>query len=87
MSMTPTREQELWMSDQLAKLATPERVNPCVQIFGPGPADKRCKECKFLFANVKSKRYYKCELRDFSNGPKTDHKVNWPACGKFEARK
>lgn len=84
--MPPTAEQETWLSEQFAKLQAPERVNPCIQMFGRGPDGARCKGCAHLYANQKSKRYYKCKLRDFSHGPATDHKVNWVACGKFEAR-
>lgn len=70
-TMTPTREQELWMGDQLAKLHTPERVNPCIQMFGPGPEGAKCKGCVHLYSNEKSRRYYKCRFRYFSNGAKT----------------
>ena len=30
-----------------------------------------------------AKTYFKCELRGITNGPGTDHRANWPACGKF----
>jgi len=59
-------------------------LNPVIKIFGPGPSGERCKNCKHLFYKSYSKKYYKCGLRINNNSTKTDHKVNWPACGKFE---
>lgn len=44
----------------------------------------KCKECRHLYYKQFSKRYYKCAHRKDTNGPATDHKVNWPACGLFE---
>lgn len=58
--------------------------NPCIPIYGPGPTGTRCKSCKFLVRKQYSKNYYKCELRGDTNGPATDHRVNWPSCGKYE---
>lgn len=60
------------------------KVNPLLHVFGKGPEGARCKHCRHLFANCCSKTYYKCDLRPFTRGPGTDHKANWPACGKFE---
>lgn len=58
--------------------------NPMVQAFGYGPEDKRCKHCKHLFHRQFASKYYKCGLRQNTNGPGTDHRVNWSACAKFE---
>lgn len=81
--MTPTQEQELWQADQLSKVATPERVNPCVGLFGKGPEGVTCKRCTHIYHNG---RYLKCDFRTHTNGPGSDHKAGWPACAKFEAK-
>ena len=62
--------------------------NPMVKAYGKGPPGKRCKHCLWLYGKVFSKVYYKCKKRGLdTNGPATDHRVNWTACGKFEALK
>lgn len=77
-------EQAAWLSEQMAK--TPVCENPCVRIFGAGPADVTCKTCSHLYCNVKGHRFYKCDLRKHTNGPASDHKVKWPACAKYSKR-
>jgi hypothetical protein len=88
----PANAQEQWLSEQLAKhnLAlviankgkkNPE--NPCLQVFGPGPEGAKCKTCVHLRYHETARRYYKCDQRAITRGAATDHKVNWPACGKF----
>lgn len=64
--------------------STSTSINPCVDVYGKGPEGKKCKDCIHLYAKQYSKRYYKCELRKNTNGPRTDHRVYWPACGKHE---
>lgn len=61
-------------------------VNPCVQAWGFGPKGVRCEACAHLVVKQAGNRYYKCVRRGATNGPGTDHRVGWPACGKFEAR-
>lgn len=60
--------------------------NPCIRAFGHGPEGRRCKDCDLFVVLQYSKRYFKCRLRQFTHGPATDHRANWPACGKFEGR-
>ncbi|HEX9036962.1 MAG TPA: hypothetical protein VF808_08230 [Ktedonobacterales bacterium] len=36
--------------------------NPCVQMWGPGPAGAICKNCVHLRYISASRRYYKCDL-------------------------
>jgi hypothetical protein len=57
--------------------------NPMVKAYGYGPRDKKCKHCAHLFYKQFSKRYYKCALRENTNGPATDQRVNWNACARF----
>lgn len=58
--------------------------NPCIALYGPDPMGRTCKTCKHLYLKQYSGRYYKCDLRKNTNGPGTDHRVKWPACGKYE---
>jgi len=58
-------------------------ANPCVRVYGPGPENEICKHCRLLYPHHMAKTYYKCELREFTHGPGTDHRVNWPACARF----
>ena len=76
----PVPEVDDWFADQTKNAA---HVNPCMRLYGEGPAGKTCKTCRLLFHTQRSKRYYKCELRNFTHGPGSDHRVNWPACGRF----
>lgn len=61
-------------------------VNPCIGLYGRDALSRTCKSCKHLFAKQYSKRYWKCDLRKNTNGPGTDHRINWPACGKYERK-
>lgn len=61
----------------------PKKTNPLLASFGKSTGDHKCKECIHLYRKHYSKVYIKCDLRPDTNGPGTDHKANWPACGKF----
>ena len=65
----------------------PENINPMVRANGLLEPRRRCKDCKHLFYHMTVKRYYKCDLRGFSYGAATDHRVNWWACTKFKEEK
>lgn len=60
--------------------------NPCVATFGKVPAGRTCETCRHLIVKTFDKRYWKCELRGNTDGSATDHRVRWPACGRFEER-
>jgi hypothetical protein len=77
-------EMQAWLERQ-AK--TPEALNPCVRLFGRGPDGTICKTCRHLFSHRPGKkRFYKCDLRECTNGPGSDHRVRWPACAKYELK-
>lgn len=59
------------------------KVNPMCRAAGITEG-KKCKTCRHLIRKRYSKVYYKCAFRGNTNGPGTDHRVNWPACGKYE---
>jgi len=59
--------------------------NPCLSLYGPGPAGKTCKECIHL---QRFRNFLKCALRKRTYSSATDHKAGYPACGRYEkARK
>src|SRR4051812_26514333 len=63
------------------------KENPCLAVFGAGPVGVTCKTCTHLqLWGGNSRNYYKCALRGHSSGPGTDHRVNWPACKRYEER-
>lgn len=59
------------------------KFNPMVQAYGQKEGFK-CKTCKHLFRKSYAGVYYKCKFRGDANGAGTDHRVNWPACNKYE---
>ena len=59
--------------------------NPCVKVFGKGPESTTCKTCiQLACLGHNGKNYYKCHRRGVSASQTTDHRVNWPSCGKYE---
>lgn len=68
-----------------AELRSP---NPCVRLYGFSKDRKKtCRECVHLYGVGKSRTYYKCSFRKFTHGPGSDHRVRWPACGKFSTER
>lgn len=59
--------------------------NPCIHVWGPGPEGAKCKTCEHLVKWQHARTYYKCDMRRMSASGATDHRVNWRACGKYEA--
>jgi len=39
-----------------------------------------------MYQHRHDKVYWKCDQRKQTNGAGSDHRRNWPACGKFEAK-
>lgn len=60
--------------------------NPMVVAHGAGPADQKCKGCRFLVGIQRSRVFWKCRKRGITSGPGTDHRRAWPACKQFEPR-
>ena len=86
----PDPEAQLWFEKAAEKAGVEGTIsgnctaNPCVRLYGPGPENTACKQCRlFLRKEGYSKTYFKCELRGNTNGPGTDHRANWPACARF----
>ena len=78
-------EQELaFGAPGSAKLPEP---NPCRKLYGPGPKGARCAGCALLHSYAPGNRtYHKCELRVFTRSQRSDHRMRWLACAKFEPR-
>lgn len=76
----PDPQLEEWFADQTASAA---HVNPCVRLHGLAEPEAKCKDCRLFIRKQKGKTYFKCALRGDTNGPATDHRANWPACGRF----
>lgn len=61
------------------------KSNPLLVVYGKGPDGAKCGDCTHLFARGDTAgTYYKCDLRRVTGGPGTDHRVRWPACGRFK---
>lgn len=73
-----------WSGSPIA--APVKHENPCVDLYGPGPKGKQCKDCAKLICFAASSNFYKCRLRKVTHGKATDQKVRWAACGRFEQR-
>ena len=78
------------MSDQLPGfdavpqgLSLPERIVTMHRMYGVAEGLK-CATCAHLYEKRWDKSYYKCGLNRDSNGPATDWRKTWPACGKWE---
>ena len=61
------------------------KTNPCLLLYGAGPESTTCATCTHLHALHMGGTYYKCDLRRLSRSAATDHRMRWPACGKYEA--
>ena len=52
---------------------------------GTGPEGETCKSCNHKTYHECSKRYYKCDLVNWSNGAGTDILLRSPACHRWES--
>lgn len=76
----PDPQLEAWFAEQASD---PALVNPCVRRFGLAEPAAKCKTCQLFIRKHYSKTYFKCALRGDTNGSATDHRANWPACGRY----
>jgi hypothetical protein len=61
--------------------------NPCIALFGPDKFGRGCKTCRHLYRKPGGTRsYLKCAMRKETDGPGSDHRQSWPACGKYERK-
>lgn len=57
--------------------------NPCIRLYGPGPADYRCRDCQHFERHRQGTTWFKCALRKNTGGRATDHRALWQTCGRF----
>ena len=58
------------------------KINPLHGFYGVLEG-KKCKNCSHMYAKLFAKKYLKCDLRNNTAGPSSDHRANWTACGKY----
>jgi hypothetical protein len=75
--------QRTFLTSDGREVVVPRSANPCIALYGDGPADKRCRDCAQMYARDCCRRYWKCRLRKETHGPGSDHRRGWPTCGKF----
>lgn len=63
----------------------PWRIRAMYSAYGVTEGE-RCGTCAHLYMRQFNHRYYKCSMAKQSNGPDTDWRVSWQACGKWEER-
>jgi hypothetical protein len=73
-----------WLIEDFQKPTSLERINPVIAAYGVGPEGRQCKDCTHLCSHGRGKTFYKCDLRNITHGAATDHRIAWPACGKFD---
>lgn len=54
--------------------------------IGSGPAGETCKSCIHARSTMFAKRYWKCDLVKATRSPKTDIRLKWAACSRFEKK-
>lgn len=59
-------------------------ANPMTLLNGLTPS-RICRDCDHLIWHNPGHghNFYKCDLRKITSGAATDHRVRWPACGRF----
>ena len=61
--------------------------NPCRKLYGPGPQGARCAGCALLRSHAPGNRtYHKCALRTYTRSERSDHRMRWLACARFQPR-
>lgn len=63
----------------------PRRHKDMIAMYGEMPGE-RCGDCVHFISISYANTYHKCDLTRMTHGAATDWRVNWPACGRWEAR-
>jgi hypothetical protein len=76
-----------WFNQPIPEPVKPDKhSNPCVALYGKGPEGTTCGQCVQIAGISMAKTFYKCRLRTNTHGAKSDHKLRYPTCGRFEQR-
>ena len=54
--------------------------------IGSGPHGETCKTCVHSYHYEYAKRYWKCDLVKATASPKTDIRLKWAACARWEKK-
>lgn len=79
---------------QAIELAKPVKHTPTghklhaamIRRYGAGPEGQTCRGCKWLRRNGHSRSYLKCGKTLMTNGPASDWRLKWPACGQYDTK-
>lgn len=76
---------EQWIKEQTAKPENklPTRIRSMHSLYGIRE-DEKCGTCVNFKRIQYAGTYFKCQLTKMTHGAKTDWRVNWTACGKWE---
>lgn len=75
---------QLWKQEQQPVTVYPERIRVMWNAYGKRE-NSTCKKCTHLQrVRYHDKRYLKCDLTVQTNGPGTDWRAGWIACGRYE---
>ncbi|MGA2263195.1 MAG: hypothetical protein ABSH28_17400 [Acidobacteriota bacterium] len=64
----------------------PKRIDQMHKLHGVREGSV-CGDCRYLVGKHYDKTYFKCRFFGNSNGPGTDWRRKWEACGKFNERR
>lgn len=78
----------------VSRAVGPSGGNPCVKLWGAGPAGRTCGMCVHLRQRAMGGLHYKCEQRaglpankgGLTHSMDTDQRLGWAACGRFVDR-
>lgn len=80
-----------WLEEQLAKQAAsplaglPDRIKDMHRCYGASEG-KTCGGCAHLLTKQMGGTYFKCGQSRITDGPGTDWRKKWPACGLYVKR-
>ena len=79
-----TNIADWWDQPMRPKKKRDESARGSAAPIGTGPAGETCRTCAHVRSHTTAKTYYKCALVKATCGPKTDIRLKWAACSKWE---
>lgn len=72
-----------WQTEHPPEPPIAPQIKQMYNAYGRTPGEK-CKNCVYLERIPgHTKTYFKCKLTKQTNGPATDWRLHWEACGKW----